>query len=241
MRSRIITIIMKQTIIVVDVGGYINRLHQIEKTGYEVIGITPADLATSGYTPVAIPEDWMPTKDPIPEHRLGWTELQRKSWWKSNLSAIAAIDQLKIQSDAYWIIESDCVATVERWKAIFDDHEDNTADICTTCLRTRNEEPGRARWAVTPEWGKYTNLGAIYRMSRFAVESIINASVEMREVPSENTYVNVVHRAGGTLGTLNRSQTHMNNQTMKADPEKVILNKKLINHPVKSNTYGFDI
>jgi hypothetical protein len=231
---------MKQLVLIVDVAGYTNRLRQLEATGYEVIGITPADIASPGFLTITAPEEWLPVSDPFPpEHRPGWTAQQRKSWWKSNIHAIAAIQQMDLRADAYWIIESDCAASVRRWKALFDDHADNPDDICTTCVRTRFEEPGRERWRFTPSWANYVNLGAMYRMSRFAVDAIIAASVEMREVPSENTYVSVVHRAGGKLGRLNRTSTHMNNQTMKSKQSKVILNPALVNHPIKSNTYGF--
>lgn len=229
---------MKQIIIIVDVAGYTKRKKQLELTGYEVIGITPADIASPGFIPITAPEGWLPVNDPIPEHRNDWTIQQKKSWWKSNIHAIAAIQQLDLQADAYWIIESDCAASLSVWREMFKDHEDNPDDICTTCVRTRFEEPGRERWRFTPSWANFVNLGAMYRMSRFAVDAIIAASVEMREVPSENTYVSVVHRAGGKLGKLNRSQTYMNNQTMKSKGHKVIVNRSLINHPCKADTLG---
>jgi hypothetical protein len=229
---------MKQVILIVDVGGYDKRREQLEKTGYEVHGITPHDIASPGFVPIVAPEEWLPTVDPFPGHRDYWTLQQKKSWWKSNIHAFAAIQQMSIDADAYWIIESDCAASVERWKALFDDHVDNPDDICTTCVVTRFDAPGRARWRVTPEWANYANLGAMYRLSRSAVETIIKTAEEMREVPSEHTYVNVVHRGGGVIGHLNRTQTHMNNQTMKGDPKRVRLNPNLVNHPVKSNTPG---
>ena len=238
MPSRIKLRTMKQLIILVDVAGYTNRLKQIQATGYEVIGITPSDIASPGFLPITAPEEWLPTVDPIPEHRNDWTIQQKKSWWKSNIHAIAAIQQMNLQADAYWIIESDCAASVGRWESLFGDHADNPDDICTTCVRTRFEEPGRERWRFTPSWANYVNLGAMYRMTRFAVDSIIAASVEMREVPSENTYVNVVHRAGGKIGKLNRTQTHMNNQTMKSKESKILINRDLVNHPIKANTLG---
>jgi len=227
---------MKQLILLLDVGGYTERLRALQDVHPHVIGITPLDKPCEGFTPIEVPEEWMP--DPSLPENTGLTYTQR-CWHACGTLGLAAIAQLGLEADAFLFIESDCVASPQRWRAFLENNADNTDDGSFICPRTRVESLWNPRWGdpSTPAWANITHLNAIYRLSQRGVAAYLSAAVEMRECFGEMVAGSAIARAGGTIGRLNRGQTHMNNQTMKADPSRVIFNPRLINHPVKSNTY----
>jgi hypothetical protein len=225
---------MKQAIILLDVDGRTERLRALQDASDSVYGITPHDRPCEGFTPITVPPEWLPT-DPAMDYA-------RKCWHATGTLGLAAILHLRLHADAYWLIESDCVATQARWAAMLEDHADNETDGSFICPRTRAETAWNHRWndPTTPAWATHTHLNAIYRLSARAVDHLLAAAEECRECFGEMVVASVIHRAGGTLGRINRTGIHLNAQTMKADPAKVIFNRRLVNHPDKRNTYGPD-
>ena len=223
---------MKQLIICMDVGGYTERLRALQDAHPHVIGITPHDRPCVGFTPVTVPDEWLPTAPEIPH--------ARKCWHATGTLALAAIQQLDLQADHFWIVESDCVASQERWQAMLADNADNITDGLFICPRTRQETAWNHWWAEpgVPHWLSHLHLNAIYRVSSAGVTAWAAVAEECRGAFGEIVIGSAIARAGGSLGKINRTQTHLNSQTVKADPARVILNAKLINHPVKSNTYA---
>lgn len=223
---------MKQLIIILDVGGYTERLRALQAAHPHVIGITPHDHPCDGFTPIQVPDEWLST-DPAMDYA-------KKCWHGTGTLGLAAIQQLGLQADAFWFIESDCVAPTERWQAMIADHAENPTDAIFLCPRTRAETLWNHWWTHpgTPAWCDITHLNAIYRLTRRAVDAYADAAQECRECFGEMVIGSVVKRAGFTLGRINTATTHMNTQTMKADPTRVLLNRRLVNHPVKSNTFA---
>ena len=233
-RLLLTTTTMKQLIICQDVGGYTERLRALQDAHEHVVGITPHDKPCEGFTPVKVPKKWM-TSDP----RLTYP---RKCWQATGTLGLAAIHQLKLDADAFWFIESDCVASVERWRMLMEDHAENPDDGSFVCPSTRKESLWNPWWthAGTPAWADAIHINAIYRLSRRAAALCIASAVEFRECFGEVAIGSQLKRAGMTLGRINRDndKPHHNNQTIKAQPGKVLFNPRLINHPVKANTYG---
>jgi hypothetical protein len=224
---------MKQQVILLDVGGYTARLKALQDAHAHVIGITPDDKPCAGFTPIRVPDNWMKSDMSIP--------YPERCLHASGKLAIAAIHQLGIEADYYWVIESDCVASQSRWKALFASHAQNQTDGVFNCYRTRKETARNPRWTHqgTMPWADITHLNAIYRISRRGFEWILESAEETRECYGELVVGSVIKRAGGTLGRINLDQRnpHHTGQTMKAFEERIIVDRNLINHPVKANTY----
>jgi len=223
---------MKHLIICMDVGGYTERLRALQAAHPHVIGVTPEDKPCPGFTPIKVPDEWLST-DPTMDY-------PKKCWHGTGTLALAAIHQLRLDADFYWIIESDCVASTARWQAMIADHQENPTDAIFLCPRSKIETLANHWWTHpgTPAWCDVTHLNAIYRLSRRAIAAYLAAAEECRECFGEMVIGSAVKRAGGTLGRINTKTTHMNTQTMKVDPARVILNRNLVNHPVKSNTFA---
>jgi len=232
---------MRHCVILGDVGGYTERLRAIQDaarhfSSFEVVGISPPDKRAPGFEPVEIPENWLPLREELPQG--GGLSMPRRYWRKSTYHSIAAIGSLGLQADAFWQIESDCVASQARWEALFADHLENPDDLSTTCLGNRLSLPKNRWWASTPEWADLCHIGAIHRISSRAVGWVEESAEEMREVFGEFCLASVVCRAGGTLGRINRSVVHLDNQTIKSNPRPNLWRSDRICHPVKANTYA---
>jgi len=225
---------IKQQIIVLDVGGYTERLRALSDSSPHVVGVTPHDLPCAGFAAVRVPEEWLPSDTTIP--------YAKRCWHATGTLGLAAIEQLGLDADHYWFIESDCVASPARWKSLIDSHAENQTDGVFVCARTRAETLWNPWWnhPGTPPWADVTHINAIYRLSRKAVGIYLAVIQQNRECFGEMLIGSAIKRAGATLGRINNdlSAPHLNNQTIKADPARVIINPRLINHPVKSNTYG---
>jgi len=224
---------MKQLILCLDVEGRTERLRALQAAHPHVIGITPHDKPCAGFTPVEIPEAWLPEDD-------GSLTYSQRCWHACGTLGLAAVAQLGLIADAFWMIESDCVASQRRWHALLADHDANEDDDAAfICARSRAESQWNPRWqdASTPAWADLTHLNAIYRLSPAAIGACLSSAIEMRACFGEMVIGSVVKRAGLKIGSINRTRTHLNNQTMKADPARVLLDRMLINHPIKSNTF----
>ena len=222
----------KQVAILCDSFGYTERRRALVNSGIEVYAVTTRDNPPEGYLKVTIPDSWLPEGDEM--------DYNKKCWFKANAIYLAAIQQFEIEADHYWIIEGDCVATVDRWRRLFADHKDNDADLCTGCLDTRFSLPQFPYWHTAPEWANLTAINALHRISRRAIDWNIAAAEEMRNTLSDATTASIVHRNSGSFCRINRTDTHYDNQTMRAQEKGLFINKNRINHPVKRNTYGFE-
>lgn len=230
---------MNHLVIVVDCGGYTERLRAWKDAHPHVIGIRPADLPhVEGFIPVEIPNNWLPQNlvqapgDPMSFNA-------RRGWWAFNRLTLAALPALGLDPDFVLAIESDCVASQARWKSLMADLATRTEDCLATRIATRGTAPLNWYWEhpATLPWMSCGHIGAIYRLSRFGVKACTDAAEECREAFGEVCIASSVLRAGGTLGQINNGITHLNCGSCKADPAKVRMNLTLINHPVKSNTY----
>ena len=209
------------------------RVQTLQAAGARVISLIPSSLpADPEAISVDIPAAWLPEDPDMTIHQ--------KTWHKADALPLAAIAAADLRADFYWIIESDCAAPTERWAALFSDWEQDPADGVFFRPQSRLMTAWNPWWESTPAWAGWTHLNAIYRLSAAAVQASIAAAEEMRNVFCEMTCASVLQRAGLTIGSLNARQTHANCQTMKAKPEAVILNRRLINHPVKEDSFGLD-
>ena len=217
-----------------DVGGYTERLRAMSDAHPHVIGVTPHDKPCAGFAPVQVPDAWL-SADPEKSY-------SHKCWHGTGTLALAAIEQLGLDADAFWFIESDCAASPQRWAALFAAHDNNPTDGVFVCPTTRTESLWNPWWshAGTPDWADMHHINCMYRLSRQAVEMYRAVVEEQRECFGEVLIGSAIKRAGGTIGriNLNLRNPHHNNQTIKGQADRVIVNRHLINHPVKSNTYG---
>ena len=223
---------MNTQVILIDVMGATERLRALKDAHPNVIGITPHDKPCEGFTPIVTPEEWLPLQS-YPDN------YSRRCWWACGKLGIAAIRDLALDADFYWLIESDCVARQETWANLFSDHEENNEDGVFVSAKNRGQSPNGPVWGhpCTPSWANCWHINAIYRLSRRAVEWCIASAEETRESFGEMVIGSEIQRHGGSVGLINRGRTLLNCQTIKADPTRVLLNRTLINHPVKSNTY----
>lgn len=221
---------MKTVVVVQDHAGYSERVRAIRSAGQIVYPVAPSDFKyghTQSFTP---PSEWLPQD----ESRL----FRWKCWWKADAMALAAVQELEIDADFYWFIESDCVASQERWRTMFAEYEDNTVDCLSTYMGSRPPSSDVWHWnhPGTPRIADRFFIMAIYRLSRRAVEESIRRAEELRECFSEIAVPFVVRQAGFTFGQI--SSKHSNFSTMKTIPSMVRMDVSRICHPVKSNTFG---
>lgn len=222
---------MKTAVIVQDPAGYRNRVRALEDAHQNVIAVSSVTHPQPHARPISIPLDWLPSGQ---DQTYDW-----KCWYKSEMMGVTAIMQHGITADCYWIIESDVVASQARWKALFADWEDVAADCVGQPVRLRVNTPEIKWWSDPnmPDWCDSHLLMSCYRLSRAAVLELARCAVEMREVISEITVASVLRRAGMSFENINQKHTHWNSQTMKTHEWKTIINPKLVNHPVKCDTY----
>lgn len=220
---------MTTAVIIQDHAGYKRRVDALRNAHPQVYAVTPSDKPNDHCVSFEPPVDWLPT-DPS-------MTLHKRCWWKADAMGLAAVKQLGIDADFYWFIESDVVASPARWRALFADFANDTTDLVAPMLRSREQRPNASLWNYGPGWATHYILMAVFRLSRAALNECTRCASEMREHFSEVSIPSVVHRAGLSMTGLNVRQTHSNSHTLVAHPHRVILNRNLINHPVKSNTF----
>ncbi len=219
---------MKTSVIIQDHAGYFRRVSTLKAIHPDVHAVTPYTHPRRHAVSVRPPREWLPQD---------LSNLNRAHWWKSDAMAFAAAKALNLDSDYYWFIESDVVATQERWRALFSDWKGDDADLVAPSLRSRLDGPHRKVWKTCrgPEWVGVFSFVFIFRLSRRALAECIASAEEMRECLSEVSVASVVHRAGFRLAGLNERQTHGNNQCLTPCEKCHIPYPALLNHPVKSN------
>lgn len=223
---------MNDVVIIQDHAGYSERVRALQSVHPRVFPVTPWDKPNRHCTSFRPPENWLPA-----DSSAGYP---RRCWWKADAMGLAAVQALQIDADFYWFVESDAIASQDRWRAIFGDWRDDGADLVAPLLRSRLERPRAAVWSLpsTPDWTTHYILMAVFRLSRRALVECTRCAVEMREVFSEVAIPSVVHRAGFVLAGLNQRETHCNGQTFGSCPTCIQVNPKLLNHPVKRDSFA---
>jgi len=223
---------MKTAIILQDAAGYPERLRALRDAHPNVYAVCPPDKQHAHATPIDVPLSWLPADLSIP--------LPRRGWHRAHTLGLAAVRQLNIEADYYWFIESDCVASQERWKALFSAHETSTADFIGNPFRAKEGTADNPWWAHpgTPEWATHFVIPACARYSRRAVDELTRTAFETRECFCEHAIASTIVRAGFSHASANTPATHWNQQTYRTNPDAVILNPRFLNHPVKSDTYS---
>lgn len=223
---------MTDVVILQDVAGYPERLRALRDAHPRVIAVRPEDKAHPHAAAIAIPPEWLPADPSIP--------FSRRCWFRAHTLGLAAVQQLAIDADFYWFIESDCVASQDRWKALFADHAETTSDCVSNPFRSRLSTPTNPWWTHpgTPEWATHFVVPACYRLSRRAVEELIRTAEETRECFCEHAIASTILRAGFTQFSVNTRQTHWNAQTYRTTESSVIPNARFLMHPVKADTYA---
>lgn len=222
---------MKTAVIIQDPDGYRSRVAALESVHDNVYSVASATRPNDHSLSIHVPMDWLPSSPDLPYNY--------KCWLKCEAMAVRAILEHNIIADYYWIIESDAVASQERWKALFADWENIEADCVSQPFRLRINTPDILWWKSpsTPAWTEGHMLISCYRLSRKAVLELARCATEMREVISEITVPSVLMRANMKMVNVNQKQSHWNSQTMKTHEYKVIPNANLVNHPIKTNSF----
>lgn len=224
---------MKTAVLLLDHVGYSERLRCLSDTGFPVFAVAAKEHAQSlplTHHRIDIPEDWLPTSDKV-----------NKFWFKADAIALAAIKQLTLQAtfDFFWIVEYDCCATVDRWTRLFKDPVCQN-DGVFLCPRTKAQTLWNPYWTHpgTDERATHMHIQAIYGLSKQAVDWCVADATSKRETFCEMCTASTIVANGGTIDRVNKNEGHCNSQTMKTDPNRVLVNRNFINHPIKSNTYS---
>lgn len=213
-----------------DLVGRSERLRSLCHAHPQVVPVTPETHTHPGAETIPLRHDWLPREG----------ELLRKCWWKADAMALAAAEHLQIEADFYWFVESDVAASPERWRAVFADHEDNRADCVHLTMGRRDGRSTFRHWnhPATPPTADRFFIMAVYRLSRMALEMSIARAAELRECFSEVAVPLVIRDAHMSFSPLNRTQRHFTDRTVRSRPEDIHIDKKLLCHPLKSNTLG---
>jgi hypothetical protein len=223
---------MKSVVILQDCNGYAERARAIRDAHPVVRCVSPFGSPGAIGKAFTVPDEWLPADESIPR--------AKRQWFKADIMGIAAVAEHRVKADFYWFIESDVVASQERWRAFFDDHKNDSADCIASRLRDRsNSLPEYWTHPGTPSWADRHFLTACFRLSARAVEECIRCAEEMRETFCEVSAASVIKRAGLTFSDINARQTHWNSQTFKG-VDRCLVNPVLINHPVKRDSYAPD-
>lgn len=218
---------MSDVVIIQDPSGLSMRVLAMQHAHPNVVPVAPASKRIGHCQAISPPESWLPDDPSIPSFD--------REWWKCDAVALAAVQQLGIDADFYWFIESDVAATQDRWKSFFKQFDHRQDDML--CLYKILRHPGNDRlWNGLPEEADTACLMSLYRLSRRMVERSIEMAPSMRNVFCEAAVPWVAKSAGWPVGILSLGG-HYNSSTIGPRPRSITINKSLINHPVKTNTY----
>lgn len=219
-------------VIIQDPAGYSERCRALQQAHPHAFAVSPEDKPYAHTLSVTIPDEWLPADLTI--------SFSRRCWHRGYTLGLAAVQKLAIDADYYWFIESDCVASQERWKALFASHVDNEDDCVSNPFRSRAETKDNFWWTHpgTPDWATHFYVPACHRLSRRAVAELIRTAEETRECFCEHALASTIVRAGFTFSSANDPVTHWNRQTYRFSAEAVIRNPNFLCHPVKENSFG---
>lgn len=220
---------MKSIVIVQDHMNYRNRVVALKTAHPAVFAVTPWDKPNKHSLSIRCPDEWLPTEPVMP--------YRKRCWWKADAMGLAAVRAIGERADFYWFIESDVVASQERWRELFRDFENDPSDLVAPMIRTREMKPGAALWEYSPDWMTHFMIMACFRLSHAAVQECIKNAEACRNAFSEATIPSVVHRAGLTLTGMNVRQVHYTTQSMGVNQRAIAPGRDLLSHPVKSNTF----
>ena len=220
---------MKQVILISDPHGFPLR-GVAPATAAETAMICPHDKPQPHARSVEFPETWLPTQQDLP--------YGKRCWWVCDRIFPAAVQQLGIEADFYWCVESDVCAAADTWQQLIAESGKRTLDGIHVHLSTREMNPnnGWFKHPSTPGWATRHSLGAMYRFSRRAMDWLAQTAEANREVFCEVNAPSVIHREGGSTGDLKNLGWFYNGQCMQANPKRLGMNTLLFNHPLKINT-----
>lgn len=219
---------MKTMVLVSDVGEYHSRTVAPSQF-FETLLLTPHDLPQAGAHPIAIPSKFLPSGDR--PHR-------EKCWWRNELIYVMAVKELRLDADFFWCVESDVAAAPPVWGRLAEASRKRFLDGTYINLGRRDRRNGWAEWfahPMTPTWATRCHLGAMFRLSRRAVEWLYESAEETREIFCEVANASTVHTCGGSTGDMNQLGPFYNRQTMRPSPNKCFVNLDRFNHPLKTN------
>ncbi|WP_423172731.1 hypothetical protein, partial [Stenotrophomonas sp. CASM114] len=141
---------------------------------------------------------------------------QTNQWFKCDAVALAAVQEIGIDADHYLFIESDVLATQDRWKALFRDLEKSPYDCVTLTVGFRTANSTFRWWDHhgTPAQADRHHILAVYRLSKRAVEASIEMAVELRNCFCEVAVPYVMQQAGLSCGLINGREHHSTARTM---------------------------
>ena len=220
---------MRTAIIVCDPAGIKSRAEMLVGLG-DVYCVTTTDRPHAHTHAVTIPNDWLPNDS---------RTLRERCWHKADTLALAAIQQLQIVADFYWVIESDVAAPRSRWEALMESTAADETDGIFAKMTTRDGKFAhfvkRFNHTTCPKWVTHSHLNPLYRLSRFAVEECARSAVEMRDCFCEQTVASVIVRAGGTVRNLHEFGEHFTNTSLMGKVGFWTMQPGLLNHPVKDD------
>lgn len=225
---------MKQMILVSDAYGRSLR-GVAPATAAETVMISPDDRPMPHTRCVTLPEDWRPNFG-------GGMAAGKRQWWVCDRIFAAAVQQLNLDADFFWCVESDVAAEPDVWKRLMAAGEKRALDGVFVHLSTRADNPGNPWLAheTSPPWTTHHCLGAVYRFSRRALDWMAQSAPDNRNVFCEVNAPSLIRREGGSIGDLHQLGWFYNRQTMRPPP-RCMINSMLLNHPLKTNTVGPEI
>lgn len=221
---------MREVLILCDVGGYPKRLATLrEAFPGEVVCVCPDDMAFPHATSVHVPDEWLPVN--------GASHFAR-GWYAADALSLAAIRNLSLNAEFFWVVESDVCGPVEKWREVFAATAASDADgiFCNLISRHHGFAPMVPAWRMTstPAWAQFTCLAAIRRLSRRAVEWNMDEAESLREMFCEPRMPSLIHRRGGKLADLREFVKYTVPGSFTAGA--VIFRDGWLNHPVKCDT-----
>ena len=222
---------MNSVVILFDHLGYSERYRALVDTRIDVFAITAAGQGASlpdYVNEIQVPDSWMPESPPKVNR---W-------WYKPDAVALAGIHQLGLDYDFYWLIEYDCCATQDRWKALFQDPVLPEYDGIFVCPKTKVQSAWAHVWGLPfAEKATHWHIFSICGLSAQAIQWLSEEAENNRNTYGELVPGSTIVAKGGKIASINVKNHYCNGQTMKTNPDRVLVNRNFINHPIKSNTY----
>lgn len=225
---------MKQMVLISDHVGYPLRAVNPSRV-IETIVIGPSDKAPPHAVPIDYPESWLPT---ILERKAGW----RNQWWVCDRLYVRAIMELGLDADYYWCVEGDVVAKEDTWRRLMAASSNRRLDgiFLHLTYKDRNKENPFFGFPTTPKWATNHCLGAMYRLSRRAVQWLQDSAQDHRNIFCEINAPTTIHLNKGSIGDMSQLGRFYTRQCMKGTDKHLGLHTGMFCHPVKLNSVDFE-
>lgn len=230
---------MKTIILIADHRGYPSRLIA-PATAAETLCICPHDKPQAHASSVRMPDEWLPASTGSATD-MGYG---KKCWWRCEMLFVAAVQQLGLDADFYWCVESDVAALPVTWQRLMLASEKRFLDGVYVNLGPREGDKAWAGWWLdpgTPQWASHRHLGAMFRLSRRAMGWLADAGEECREAFCEISNASVVHRAGGSTGDLRQLGWFYSTACLRPAPHRPFIHPDLFCHPMKFDSVGPEV